>query len=164
VRGLGTSLLSCSAPRLMTGCATSGTLFLQAINPYYLYRFFTSGVSADLAWRSTASIFLCLTGAEASYADMGHFTRKSIRVSPLMLKHAKTLPRVVQCSCCAVKHMSVLSYREAQCISSSGFSFINTKRHSIFFCLFSVLSSDVELLWASVICMHCNIRPISSQK
>jgi K+ transporter len=66
--------------------ATTGTLFLQAINPYYLYRFFTSGVSADLAWRSTASIFLCITGAEASYADMGHFTRKSIRVSPFMLR------------------------------------------------------------------------------
>ncbi|DBB14587.1 hypothetical protein WJX82_006291 [Trebouxia sp. C0006] len=53
----------------------------KAINPYYLYRFFTSGVSADLAWRSTASIFLCITGAEASYADMGHFTRKSIRIA-----------------------------------------------------------------------------------
>ncbi|DBA81139.1 TPA: Potassium transporter, variant 3 [Trebouxia sp. C0005] len=53
----------------------------KAINPYYLYRFFTSGVSADLAWRSTATIFLCITGAEASYADMGHFTRKSIRIA-----------------------------------------------------------------------------------
>lgn len=45
--------------------------YLQAINPYYLYRFFTTGQNSPLdAWKSTASIFLCLTGAEASYADL----------------------------------------------------------------------------------------------
>ena len=60
----------------------------QAINPYYLGKFFKSGVSADAAWRSTASIFLCLTGAEASYADLGHFTKTSIRVSPLVPKRS----------------------------------------------------------------------------
>lgn len=44
---------------------------LQAINPYYLYRFFTTGQESALdAWKSTATIFLCLTGAEASYADL----------------------------------------------------------------------------------------------
>ena len=53
----------------------------QVINPYYLYVFFRN--RQFIAWEQMATIFLALTGAEASYADLGHFTAASIRVGLL---------------------------------------------------------------------------------
>jgi KUP system potassium uptake protein len=52
---------------------------LIALNPYYAARFFLSdGIRAFLAM---GSVVLAVTGAEALYADMGHFGRNPIRVS-----------------------------------------------------------------------------------
>jgi KUP system potassium uptake protein len=52
---------------------------LMALNPWYAVRFFLSdGVRAFLAM---GSVVLAVTGAEALYADMGHFGRSPIRVS-----------------------------------------------------------------------------------
>jgi len=52
---------------------------LVALNPYYAFRFFVDdGVRAFLAM---GSVVLAVTGAEALYADMGHFGRNPIRVS-----------------------------------------------------------------------------------
>jgi len=52
---------------------------LQALNPWY---------GLDFFWRNGAqgfvvlgSVFLCITGAEALYADMGHFGRRPIRLA-----------------------------------------------------------------------------------
>lgn len=54
-------------------------LILQAINPYYAYAFVTShGWSLFLG---LGAVVLALTGAEALYADMGHFGRKPIRLA-----------------------------------------------------------------------------------
>lgn len=33
------------------------------------------------AWKGLGNILLCVTGAEALFADMGHFNARSIRVS-----------------------------------------------------------------------------------
>lgn len=33
------------------------------------------------AWKGLGNILLCVTGAEALYADQGHFSVRSIRVS-----------------------------------------------------------------------------------
>jgi KUP system potassium uptake protein len=52
---------------------------LLAINPLYAYKFFAGGgfhVALVLA-----SVVLCVTGAEALYADLGHFGIKAIRIS-----------------------------------------------------------------------------------
>jgi KUP system potassium uptake protein len=50
-----------------------------ALNPWHAIRFFIDdGVSAFLAM---GSVVLAVTGAEALYADMGHFGRNPIRVS-----------------------------------------------------------------------------------
>jgi KUP system potassium uptake protein len=50
-----------------------------ALNPWYAIKFFLDdGVSAFLAM---GSVVLAVTGAEALYADMGHFGRNPIRVS-----------------------------------------------------------------------------------
>ena len=52
---------------------------LAAINPYYGLRFFlTHGVQAFIA---LGGVVLALTGAEALYADMGHFGKRPIRLA-----------------------------------------------------------------------------------
>jgi len=51
--------------------------YLQVVNPQYLYIFFRG--RPNIAWQQSATCFLALTGAEASYADLGHFSVASMR-------------------------------------------------------------------------------------
>jgi KUP system potassium uptake protein len=52
---------------------------LEAINPIWIVRFFDGhGIEGFLL---LGSVILCITGAEALYADMGHFGRLPIRVA-----------------------------------------------------------------------------------
>ena len=52
---------------------------LHALSPYYAIEFFIrNGMTGFFA---LGSVVLCITGAEALYADMGHFGRKPIRLS-----------------------------------------------------------------------------------
>jgi KUP system potassium uptake protein len=53
------------------------------INPIWALKFFT--YNPKLAFLALGSVFLAVTGAEALYADMGHFGRKAISVSWLAL-------------------------------------------------------------------------------
>ena len=56
---------------------------LIAINPYYgLHLLATSGFRGFLM---LGGIFLCVTGAEALYADMGHFGKSPIRIAWLWI-------------------------------------------------------------------------------
>ncbi|CAN5353159.1 potassium transporter Kup [soil metagenome] len=52
---------------------------LQAFNPYWAFMFFVSDPLP--AFLALGSVVLAVTGAEALYADMGHFGRNPIRVS-----------------------------------------------------------------------------------
>ena len=52
---------------------------LLAISPVYAIRF--SVEHYHLAFITLGAVFLCLTGAEALYADMGHFGKKPIRIA-----------------------------------------------------------------------------------
>ena len=62
----------------VTNILASPGVFM-ALNPWYAVRFFIDdGVRAFLAM---GSVVLAVTGAEALYADMGHFGRNPIRVS-----------------------------------------------------------------------------------
>ena len=56
---------------------------LGALNPAWAVRFFVSEPS--LAFLALGSIFLAVTGAEALYADLGHFGRRAIGISWLTL-------------------------------------------------------------------------------
>ena len=49
---------------------------LQAINPVWAWRFFA--LDPGLGFLALGSVVLSVTGAEALYADMGHFGRKAI--------------------------------------------------------------------------------------
>ena len=52
---------------------------LWAVNPIYAVKFFT--LDPMLAFLALGSVILAVTGAEALYADMGHFGRKAIMIA-----------------------------------------------------------------------------------
>jgi KUP system potassium uptake protein len=56
---------------------------IGAINPWYAFRFFVSNHFHGFI--VLGSVVLCITGGEALYADMGHFSPKAIRLSWLAL-------------------------------------------------------------------------------
>ncbi|KAM2018613.1 hypothetical protein PS2_021258 [Malus domestica] len=52
---------------------------LRAFNPKYIIDFFRR--NGKKGWVSLGGIFLCVTGTEAMFADLGHFSVKAIQVS-----------------------------------------------------------------------------------
>jgi KUP system potassium uptake protein len=56
---------------------------LSALNPYYAYELLTTYPSGF--W-ILGAVFLCTTGAEALYSDMGHCGKQNIRVSWIFVK------------------------------------------------------------------------------
>jgi KUP system potassium uptake protein len=61
---------------------------LAAINPVYAYRLLTQYPGGFIL---LGAVFLCTTGAEALYADLGHCGRKNIRVAWIFVKAALLL-------------------------------------------------------------------------
>ncbi|MBU3681806.1 MAG: potassium transporter Kup [Flavobacterium sp.] len=60
---------------------------LKAINPYYAYHLMVAdeGINPE-GFFVLGFVFLCTTGAEALYSDMGHCGRKNIRMSWIFVK------------------------------------------------------------------------------
>src|SRR5690606_29485125 len=56
---------------------------LQAINPIYAIQLITQHPNALFI---IGAVFLCTTGAEALYSDMGHCGRRNIRISWIFVK------------------------------------------------------------------------------
>lgn len=56
---------------------------LKAFNPYYAYNLITHSPSALIIM---GAVFLCTTGAEALYSDLGHCGKKNIQVSWIFVK------------------------------------------------------------------------------
>jgi K+ transporter len=54
-----------------------------SLSPHHIVRVFAR--DGRLAWESLGSLVLCITGAEALYADLGHFSRPAIQISTLVL-------------------------------------------------------------------------------
>ncbi|KAL8228925.1 hypothetical protein R6Q57_013825 [Mikania cordata] len=52
---------------------------VKAINPVYIYLFFKK--NSFKAWSSLGGCVLCITGAEAMFADLGHFSVPSIQIA-----------------------------------------------------------------------------------
>ncbi|XP_030521166.1 putative potassium transporter 12 isoform X2 [Rhodamnia argentea] len=52
---------------------------LRAVNPAYIYFFFKKNSGA--AWSALGGCVLCITGAEAMFADLGHFSVRSIQIA-----------------------------------------------------------------------------------
>lgn len=64
---------------------------LQAVNPYYAIKFFH--VNAFKGFTVLGSVFLCVTGGEALYSDLGHFGKGPIRLAWF----AVVLPCLILC-------------------------------------------------------------------
>lgn len=58
---------------------------LQALNPKYAYNILTSHRGA---WVIVGAVFLCVTGAEAMYSDLGHVGKTNIRITWIFVKTA----------------------------------------------------------------------------
>ncbi|KAL1919911.1 uncharacterized protein VTP21DRAFT_1843 [Calcarisporiella thermophila] len=54
---------------------------MRAINPLYLIRLFVNNGSS--AWQRLGGVLLAVTGVEALFADMGHFSRSAIQLSSM---------------------------------------------------------------------------------
>ncbi|KAL3501208.1 hypothetical protein ACH5RR_035657 [Cinchona calisaya] len=52
---------------------------IRALNPAYIYLFFKKNSSK--AWSALGGCVLCITGAEAMFADLGHFSVQSIQIA-----------------------------------------------------------------------------------
>ncbi|KAG6672448.1 hypothetical protein I3842_16G057900 [Carya illinoinensis] len=52
---------------------------IKAINPIYIIQYFKRNKKD--AWISLGGVILCLTGSEALFADLGHFSVRSIQIS-----------------------------------------------------------------------------------
>ncbi|KAJ9135286.1 hypothetical protein P3X46_032489 [Hevea brasiliensis] len=51
----------------------------QALSPYYMYKFLKKTQKGG--WMSLGGILLCITGSEAMFADLGHFSQLSIKIA-----------------------------------------------------------------------------------
>ncbi|XP_022776066.1 potassium transporter 6-like isoform X1 [Durio zibethinus] len=51
----------------------------HALSPYYMYKFFRKTQRG--VWMSLGGILLCITGSEAMFADLGHFSQLSIKIA-----------------------------------------------------------------------------------
>ncbi|EYU46095.1 hypothetical protein MIMGU_mgv1a024800mg, partial [Erythranthe guttata] len=54
-------------------------LVIKAVNPKYIVEYFVRNKSD--AWISLGGVVLCITGTEALFADVGHFSVKAIQIS-----------------------------------------------------------------------------------
>ncbi|KAK7845040.1 putative potassium transporter 17 [Quercus suber] len=65
----------------------------KAISPHYIFHFFRR--NGKEGWLLLGSTFLCITGSEAMFADLGHFNRRSIQSKlEYELTHKITLERL----------------------------------------------------------------------
>lgn len=51
----------------------------QALSPYYMYKFLKKTQRGG--YKALGGILLCITGSEAMFADLGHFTQLSIKIA-----------------------------------------------------------------------------------
>ncbi|XP_077239144.1 potassium transporter 2 isoform X1 [Tasmannia lanceolata] len=51
----------------------------QALSPYYMYKFLKK--TRKGGWMSLGGILLCITGSEAMFADLGHFSYTAIQIA-----------------------------------------------------------------------------------
>jgi KUP system potassium uptake protein len=66
------------------------TIF-RALSPVYAWELLTTHQSGTAGFWTLGAVFLCTTGAEALYSDLGHCGRENIRVSWIFVKIALVL-------------------------------------------------------------------------
>ncbi|WVZ79083.1 hypothetical protein U9M48_026708 [Paspalum notatum var. saurae] len=80
---------------------------LKAISPHYIYIFFARNKRAG--WEQFGTVVLCITGAEAMFADLGHFNKKSIQMAYSCLVYPSLILAYAGQAAFLVKNPSKLS-------------------------------------------------------
>ena len=65
----------------------------SAVSPHWAFKFLIH--HGHNGWVMLGGVLLCVTGAEAMYADLGHFTRVSIQANPFSLRPVRVTVSVV---------------------------------------------------------------------
>ncbi|KAK8947113.1 Potassium transporter 7 [Platanthera zijinensis] len=97
----------------------------QALSPLYIIKFFK--LTGRNGWLSLGGILLCITGSEAMFADLGHFTAASIRVAFITIIYP----------CLTLQYMGQAAYLTKN-ISSVPISFHASIPSSVFWPVFVV--------------------------
>ncbi|TVU34657.1 hypothetical protein EJB05_16500 [Eragrostis curvula] len=91
VQRFGTGKVSCSFSPIMIVWFASIALIgvyniikyhppvLKAVSPHHIYYYFAKDKKAG--WEQLGAVILCITGAEAMFADLGHFNKSSIQMA-----------------------------------------------------------------------------------
>nr|ASM90219.1 K+ uptake permease 4 [Sesuvium portulacastrum] len=58
---------------------------IKAVNPWHIVQYFMR--NGKEAWVSLGGVVLCITGTEALFADLGHFSVRSIQISMSMITY-----------------------------------------------------------------------------
>lgn len=78
----------------------------RALSPYAMYKFMRKTRSGG--WKSLGGILLCITGSEAMFADLGHFSQLSIKIAfTLMVYPALILAYMGQAAYISQHHQCV---------------------------------------------------------
>ena len=88
----------------------------KAFNPYYAYNLL---VNYPQGFWILGAVFLCTTGAEALYSDLGHCGKKNIRVSWAFVKSCLLLNYLGQCAWLLSQHSGEVISEE---LISNGFN------------------------------------------
>lgn len=79
----------------------------KAFSPYYGYLYFKN--LRHTGWRSLAGVFLAFTGAEATFADIGHFGKNSVRFSFAFVAYPALMLTYLGQAAWMVKHIDQIS-------------------------------------------------------
>ncbi|XAR71669.1 hypothetical protein NMG60_11018050 [Bertholletia excelsa] len=62
---------------------------IRGVSPHYIVKFFQ--VDRKTAWNFLGTAFMSITGAEAMFADLGHFSKRSIQIGYLVAVYPATI-------------------------------------------------------------------------
>ncbi|CAN8275442.1 unnamed protein product [Cochlearia groenlandica] len=80
---------------------------IKALNPLYIIYYFSR--NGKTSWISLGGVFLCITGTEAMFADLGHFSVRAVQLSFSCVAYPALV--IIYCGQAAylTKHMSNVS-------------------------------------------------------
>ncbi|XP_007031417.2 PREDICTED: potassium transporter 8 [Theobroma cacao] len=82
----------------------------QALSPYYMYKFLKKTQKGG--WMSLGGILLCITGSEAMFADLGHFSQLSIKIAfTFVVYPSLILAYMGQAAYLSMHHINETDYR-----------------------------------------------------
>ncbi|KAL4352688.1 hypothetical protein GQ457_06G041420 [Hibiscus cannabinus] len=95
----------------------------QALSPCYMYKFLKK--TQKKGWMSLGGILLCITGSEAMYADLGHFSQLSIKIAfTFVVYPSLTLAYMGQAAYLSKHHINETDYRIGFYVSVPGLAVI----------------------------------------